>query len=161
MLFRSKICCGKEPQRNKHADVRDLFALSEPGRLERAVETGAFRKDLYYLLKGLCLNIPPLRECREDVKQLLENTVRDCCERFDRYHVFTPGAMEALLNYPWPGNRYQVENFCERLVLTASKRLLDEKMVLGVLTELFEKAERKQDLQTANTKEAADRKSVV
>lgn len=158
-LIRYKICCGKEPQRNKHADVRVLFALSEPGRLERAVETGAFRKDLYYLLKGLCLNIPPLRECREDVKQLLENTVRDCCERFDRYHVFTPGAMEALLNYPWPGNRYQVENFCERLVLTASKRLLDEKMVLGVLTELFEKAERKQDLQTANTKETAQPES--
>lgn len=158
-LIRYKICCGKEPQRNKHADVRVLFALSEPGRLERVVETGAFRKDLYYLLKGLCLNIPPLRECREDVKQLLENTVRDCCERFDRYHVFTPGAMEALLNYPWPGNRYQVENFCERLVLTASKRLLDEKMVLGVLTELFEKAERKQDLQTANTKEAAQTES--
>ncbi len=67
--------------------------------------------------------------------------------------------MEALLNYPWPGNRYQVENFCERLVLTASKRLLDEKMVLGVLTELFEKAERKQDLQTANTKEAAQTES--
>lgn len=158
-LIRYKICCGKELQRNKHADVRVLFALSEPGRLERAVETGVFRKDLYYLLKGLCLNIPPLRECREDVKQLLENTVRDCCERFDRYHVFTPGAMEALLNYPWPGNRYQVENFCERLVLTASKRLLDEKMVLGVLTELFEKAERKQDLQTANTKEAAQPES--
>ena len=158
-LIRYKICCGKEPQRNKHADVRVLFALSEPGRLEGAVETGAFRKDLYYLLQGLCLNIPPLRECREDVKQLLENTVRDCCERFDRYHVFTPGAMEALLNYPWPGNRYQVENFCERLVLTASKRLLDEKMVLGVLTELFEKAERKQDLQTANTKEAAQTES--
>ncbi len=158
-LIRYKICCGKEPQRNKHADVRVLFALSEPGRLEGAVETGAFRKDLYYLLQGLCLNIPPLRECREDVKQLLENTVRDCCERFDRYHAFTPGAMEALLNYPWPGNRYQVENFCERLVLTASKRLLDEKMVLGVLTELFEKAERKQDLQTANTKEAAQTES--
>lgn len=158
-LIRYKICCGKELQRNKHADVRVLFALSEPGRLEGAVETGAFRKDLYYLLQGLCLNIPPLRECREDVKQLLENTVRDCCERFDRYHVFTPGAMEALLNYPWPGNRYQVENFCERLVLTASKRLLDEKMVLGVLTELFEKAERKQDLQTANTKEAAQTES--
>ena len=158
-LIRYKICCGKELQRNKHADVRVLFALSEPGRLEGAVETGAFRKDLYYLLQGLCLNIPPLRECREDVKQLLENTVRDCCERFDRYHAFTPGAMEALLNYPWPGNRYQVENFCERLVLTASKRLLDEKMVLGVLTELFEKAERKQDLQTANTKEAAQTES--
>ena len=158
-LIRYKICCGKEPQRNKHADVRVLFALSEPGRLEGAVETGAFRKDLYYLLQGLCLNIPPLRECREDVKQLLENTVRDCCERFDRYHAFTPGAMEALLNYPWPGNRYQVENFCERLVLTASKRLLDEKMVLGVLTELFEKAERKQDLQTANIKEAAQPES--
>ncbi len=158
-LIRYKICCGKELQRNKHADVRVLFALSEPGRLEGAVETGAFRKDLYYLLQGLCLNIPPLRECREDVKQLLENTVRDCCERFDRYHAFTPGAMEALLNYPWPGNRYQVENFCERLVLTASKRLLDEKMVLGVLTELFEKAERKQDLQTANIKEAAQPES--
>lgn len=136
-LIRYKICWGKELQRNKHADVRVLFAVSQPGSLERAVETGAFRKDLYYLLKGLWVKIPPLRECPKDLECLLENTVRDCCERFDRYHALTREAMEALLNYPWPGNGYQVENFCEGLVLTASRRLLDEKMVLEQLEELF------------------------
>lgn len=136
-MIRYKICCGKELQRNKHTDVRVLFAVSQPGSLEKAVESGTFRKDLYYTLKGLSVKIPPLRECREDLERLLENTVRDCCERFDRYHAFTGEAMEALLDYPWPGNGYQVENFCERLILTASKRLLDEKLVLGMLEELF------------------------
>ena len=90
------------------------------------------------MLKGLSVRIPPLRECREDLEWLLEKIIRDCCERFDRYHALTREATELLLNYPWPGNRYQVENFCERLILTASKRLLDEKLVLRLLKELFE-----------------------
>ena len=137
-LLRYKICCGKELQRNKHADVRVIFSVSHPGNLERAVEEGVFRRDLYYMLKGLSVRIPPLRECREDLEWLLEKIIRDCCERFDRYHALTREATELLLNYPWPGNGYQIENFCERLILTASKRLLDEKLVLRLLKELFE-----------------------
>lgn len=136
-MIRYKIRCGKDLQRNRHVDVRIILAAGCPGNLEAMVEAGDFRRDLYYLLKGLQVRIPPLRERREDMEKLLENTVRECCGRFDRYHSLTGEAMNRLLAYPWPGNIYQVENFCERLVITASKRLLDEKLVLDVLEELY------------------------
>lgn len=137
-MIRYKIRCGKDLQRNKHVDIRIMFAVSRPGRLEEMVRAGEFREDLYYLLKGLWLQIPPLRERKEDLEQLLNNAIKECCERFDRYHVLTDEAMNCLLTYPWPGNAYQIENFCERLILTASKRMLDKKAVSCVLTELFE-----------------------
>lgn len=136
-MIRYKIRYGKEIQRNKHVDVRIMVMVSQPGNLERAVEEKRFREDLYYLLKGLWVQIPPMRERKEDLQLLLERTIRECCERFNRYHVLTGEAVCTLLNYPWPGNLYQVENFCERLILTASKRSLDEKAVKLVLEELF------------------------
>ena len=54
-------------------------------------------------------------------------------QRYDRYHVLTKGAFARLMAYPWPGNLFQVEAFCERLILTAAKRSLDERDVDALL----------------------------
>ena len=63
--------------------------------------------------------------------------MRECCEHYSRFHVLTQGAMKVLSEYPWPGNLFQVENFCERLILTAGKRSLDEIAVRRMLEELY------------------------
>ena len=81
--------------------------------------------------------MPPLRERREDLEQKIQDTLRECCEQYGRYHALTAGAREVLLNYPWYGNLFQIESFCERLVLTAGKRSIDEIAVKALLRELY------------------------
>lgn len=105
----------------------------------KLVEEGIMREDLYYLLNGLTVRIPPLRERKEDLERKLEESIRECCEHYSRFHVLTRGAEKLLLDYPWDGNAFQVESFCERLILTANRRSLDEAFVERILEELYPK----------------------
>lgn len=136
-LIRYRIRPGKELQQNKHLDVRVMMTVTCGDTLFQAAKQGSFRWDLYYLLQGLNLRIPPLRERKEDLKRRLELAIQESCERYNRYHVLTRGGMEALLSYGWPGNIYQIENVCERLILMAKKRSLDELAVQTVLGEMY------------------------
>lgn len=95
--------------------------------------------ELYYLLAGLELEIPPLRHRQEDLQKKLEQAVRGACDKYSVYHVLTAGAKQALADYGWPGNHYQIDNFCDRLILTAGKRSIDEIAVRKLLYELYPK----------------------
>lgn len=99
-------------------DVRVVAATNES--LEEAVQQGRFRADLYYRLNVYPINIPPLRERKEDLPLLIEHFLQ-------KYHAYynknTSGlsdmAMRAVLNYEWPGNVRELENLIERgLILT-------------------------------------------
>lgn len=134
-LIRFRVCHGADIARLRKVDVRVMATVRSP--LIRLMDQGKISQDLYYLLSGLELSVPPLRERSEDLQQKLEDTLRDCCERYGRYHVLTAGAKELLLSYPWYGNLFQIESFCERLILTAGKRSIDEIVVRKLLEELY------------------------
>lgn len=134
-LIRFRVCHGADIASLRRVNVRVMVTLEEaPARLMAA---GRLRQDLGYLLSGLELVVPPLRERAEDLRQKLESTVRECCERYSRYHVLTTGAKKRLLEYPWKGNLFQIESFCDRLILTAKKRSIDEIAVEKLLDELY------------------------
>jgi len=134
-LIRHKHRLGREGQRYAGVEVRIMVTSLVP--LSELVKENDFREELYYLLEGLAVAIPPLRERKEDLEFKIRETVRDCCEHYSRFHVLTKGAYQVLLDYPWNGNLIQVENFCERLILTAEKRSLDEASVEGLLNEMY------------------------
>lgn len=134
-LIRFRVCHGADIARLRKVDVRVMVTVRSP--LIRLMDQGKISQDLYYLLSGLELSVPPLRERSEDLQQKLEDTLRDCCERYGRYHILTAGAKELLLSYPWYGNLFQIESFCERLILTAGKRSIDEIVVRKLLEELY------------------------
>lgn len=134
-LIRFRVCHGADIARLRKVDVRVMVTVRQP--LIRLMAQGRISQDLYYLLSGLELSVPPLRERREDLQQKLEDTLKDCCERYSRYHVLTNGAKEILLAYPWMGNLFQIESFCERLILTVGKRSIDEIAVRNLLEELY------------------------
>lgn len=101
--------------------------------LREASERGAFREDLYYRLNVVCLEIPPLRERREDIPLLFHHFLLVAGHRYQQ-EVPTPGSsqMNALLSYSWPGNVRELRNFAERYVLLG--RQFDwslEKMLSG------------------------------
>lgn len=106
------------------------------------LDRGDLSEELFYLLNGLTVRIPPLRERKEDLKRRLKECIETCCEHYSRFHVLTQGAEALLLDYPWKGNLYQLENFCERLILTANRRSLDETFVKQVLMELYPEQEK-------------------
>lgn len=134
-LIRYKRRSGKDASQPVHADVRVM--VSTGTSLERMMSRGEFRKDLYYLLNGLVVSIPPIRSREEDLRQKITDCIKEGCERYSRYHVLTNGAWKILMDYEWKGNLLQIESFCERLILTSSRRSIDEIAVNRLLRELY------------------------
>jgi two-component system response regulator HydG/two-component system response regulator AtoC len=97
-------------------DVRVLAATNQ--NIEEAVEKGEFRADLYYRLNVITLNMPALRQRRDDIPMLAEHFLEVFCKK-NRKEIkgFDPQAMEALLRYDWPGNVRELENVIERAVI--------------------------------------------
>jgi DNA-binding NtrC family response regulator len=94
-----------------HTDVRVVAATNVD--LRAALEQGTFREDLYYRLNVVPLNIPPLRERKDDIPYLVEHFAK----KFNG--EISEGALERLLSYHWPGNVRELENVIERSVLLA------------------------------------------
>jgi transcriptional regulator with PAS, ATPase and Fis domain len=89
--------------------------------LEEAVERGKFRQDLYYRLNVMSFHLPPLRERVQDIAPLVRCLVARFNTKF-RKDLFDISlvAMDALENFPWPGNIRQLENFVQQAVLVSS-----------------------------------------
>ena len=82
-----------------------------------AVEKGAFRRDLFYRLNVISLEIPPLRERRDDIPDLINTFIQTLCARLKRIPpVVAPDAMAYLQAWHWPGNVRELENLVERMV---------------------------------------------
>jgi DNA-binding NtrC family response regulator len=106
------------------SDVRVITASNVD--LERAVDEGAFRKDLYYRLSVFPINLAPLRERLEDIHLLVFHFLDRYKEKTGRFvSGISKEAMRALVNYDWPGNVRELENAIERAVIIASGRQIE------------------------------------
>jgi len=96
--------------------------------LEECVETGKFRKDLFYRLNVVSITVPPLRERREDIADLAEYFIIKAAKKCNvRSKGLSEGARLCLTGYDWPGNVRELENAIERaLVLGCSNAILAE-----------------------------------
>ncbi len=114
----------------RKVDVRVLAATAKP--LDRAVERGEFREDLYYRLNVVELHLPPLRERPEDITALITHFARQAAQRLGRPVSITPRALVTLAGHPWPGNVRELRNAIERAaVLSADGRLDTADFALG------------------------------
>jgi two-component system, NtrC family, response regulator HydG len=103
----------------RRVDVRVVAATNLDLRDE--IRAGRFREDLYFRLNVFPIRVPSLRERREDLPVLLNHMLRKYRERHERDVTgFTPRALDALLNYGWPGNIREMENIVERGVILAN-----------------------------------------
>jgi two-component system NtrC family response regulator len=106
-------------------DVRVIAATHR--NLSAMVEDGAFREDLYYRLAVVPLRIPPLRERREDVPELIDALFQRSKDRHGLPGVRLSSAVrQRLVSYRWPGNVRQLENVLERLLVLSSTDLISE-----------------------------------
>jgi DNA-binding NtrC family response regulator len=105
-------------------DVRVVAATNR--ELKQRVDEGRFREDLYYRLKVVQLDVPPLRIRRSDIPLLAQSFVRKYARENDRdVRGFTQGALQHLMIYPWPGNVRELENAIERAVVMCEGDLID------------------------------------
>jgi formate hydrogenlyase transcriptional activator len=102
--------------RTQRVDVRVVAATN--GDLSKLVAERAFRSDLYYRLNVFPIQVPALRERREDIPLLVRYFVQKFSRRQNKVVQYVPAdAMDALVNYAWPGNVRELENLIERAVL--------------------------------------------
>lgn len=105
-------------------DVRVIAAANQD--LTALMHSGGFRPDLYYRLNILRLIIPPLRERRDDIEQLLNHYLFLYSKQFNRDEVkLDPNIKAKLVQYAWPGNVRELRNIAERLVVLGSSDVID------------------------------------
>jgi len=106
------------------ADVRIIAASNVD--LEKAVEEGTFRRDLFYRLSVFPIQLPALRERREDIHPLVIHFLEHYKQRTGRFvSGISKAALEALISYDWPGNVRELENAVERAVIIAAGREIE------------------------------------
>jgi len=104
--------------RPRAVDARFVSATNKD--LDREVERGRFRRDLYYRLKIIAIDLPPLRERPEDALLLLNHFLDEFSRSMGRPRPFvSPVALEMLLRYPWPGNVRELQNEVQRCLVMA------------------------------------------
>ncbi|WP_338833255.1 Acetoin dehydrogenase operon transcriptional activator AcoR [Moorella humiferrea] len=105
-------------------DVRVIAATNKD--LAAKVAEGTFREDLYFRLNVVTINIPPLRERKEDIPLLVEYMLPQISKRLGKKVTgITPRALKCLQDYNWPGNVRELENILERGVVVAQGEILD------------------------------------
>jgi len=116
--------------RAKEVDVRIIAATNR--ELQRQVDDGKFREDLWYRLNTVRIVMPPLRERRDDIPLLARFYVNKYTNRYGREVKLMDSGVRALQDYTWPGNVRQLQHVIERLTILADR--IDGEAVLDALT---------------------------
>ena len=133
MLSRAQMRTDAQP-----LDTLDVRIIgSSKINLKHLVEKGEFSEELYYMLQSLVLEIPSLNERPEDLRNCFDKELKIYKEKYNRPLSVTEGAYKKLQELKWTGNGIQLRSFCERLVLTAKKRMIDEVVLQNLYDELF------------------------
>ena len=108
----------------RRVDVRVVAATHK--QLAQMVAEGVFRDDLYYRLNVIPLNLPPLRERREDIPLLIEHFLSQTTRSGSRGKKFSKKALKHLMDYTWPGNIREIENMIKRMATLAEGDVIAE-----------------------------------
>jgi PAS domain S-box-containing protein len=116
-LLQDRILTRVGGTRSFNIDIRVIAATNRD--LEHLVNENLFRADLYYRLNVVPLTIPPLRDRRDDILALLQQSLAEFNKRYTSNRSFAPSVVKHLIDYSWPGNVRELRNIVERLVVTA------------------------------------------
>jgi transcriptional regulator with PAS, ATPase and Fis domain len=113
-------------------DVRVCAATNV--NLIKAIEKGKFREDLYYRLNTVPIQLPALRERKDDIHLIFRKFVADFAEKYRMPQIqLTPEAAEMLAKYPWPGNIRQLKNITEQISVIEEERQITPEILLRYL----------------------------
>jgi transcriptional regulator with PAS, ATPase and Fis domain len=135
---------------NVRTNVRVIAASNK--RLEKLVQKGLFREDLFFRLKSVVIDLPPLRERREDLPALIDLFMKTFQQKNQIvFRGISDAAEQLLLSYHWPGNIRELKNTVETLLVLAKGNLIERDLVASQLTDYREQDKRNTYLpQTTN-----------
>ncbi len=110
-------------------DVRLICATNE--NLHNFIVEGLFRQDLLYRINTIEINLPPLRERKEDIPLLINHFLQLNCQKYHRELMICQSDMHRLTRYPWPGNVRELSHSLERAVILADKSQIDISTIIG------------------------------
>jgi len=124
-------------------DVRIIAATNK--NLEKMVQEGTFREDLYYRLNVIPIHIPPLRERKEDIPLLIYYFVDKFSNLYGKKLTISKELVDLLIDYDWPGNVRELQNTIERMVILSKSEKLDFKdLPADIRRKLKDKSNRKE-----------------
>ena len=134
-------------------DIRLIVATNKD--LEDAIANGKFREDLYYRLNVVSIMIPPLKERKGDIPELVSYFLKKFNREFKKGIVgITPPAMEKITSYGWPGNVRQLENVLKRaMVLCQGEWILEDQLLFE---KGWERREAEEELSKKNVEDLLD-----
>lgn len=141
-------------------DVRVVAATNQD--LLKKIEAGEFRQDLYFRLNVVRIEVPPLRERKEDIPLLCEHF----CKHFNKVMKkevtgVSPEAMEILLNYPWPGNIRELENCLERAFVVCRENTIQPRHLPVEITHRNQAGAMAADWSAGNGQPESERERVL
>jgi transcriptional regulator with PAS, ATPase and Fis domain len=139
-----------------HIDVRVLTATNK--NLEDEVKSGRFREDLYYRLNVIPIQIPSLRERREDIPALVDFALGKCRNGTAKNLRVSKDAMTALLQYDYPGNVRELENIVERGATLAASEIIEKD---DLPSAIFKKSVRSGSLSLAHVAAGAEKEHII
>ncbi|ASN06223.1 sigma 54-interacting transcriptional regulator [Virgibacillus necropolis] len=98
--------------------------------LEKMIDRGVFREDLYYRINVIPIHVPPLRDRPEDIPLLAYHTIQKLNQRYDKNYHFSPDSLNLLEGYSWPGNIRELQNLIERLFVSADDQVITADLVV-------------------------------
>ncbi len=110
---------------NKAIPVNARIIAATNRDLARMVKEGRFREDLYYRLNVIPINIPPLRERKEDIHTLVLNLIQRLNAKYKTDKRISLESMDKLIDYAWPGNVRELENIVERIMILSAKNMIE------------------------------------
>jgi len=124
-------------------DVRIIAATNKD--LQKEVDARRFREDLFFRLKAVSLNIPPLRKRKNDIEDLAKHFAKNYCDiNKVVYRDFTNGSIDILKNYAWPGNIRELKNTIETAIALNRGKTLSEEMFSDLVSDYVEYDEQRQ-----------------
>ena len=106
-------------------DVRVIAATNKD--LSEEIKHERFREDLFHRIAVIIINVPPLRERKEDIPLLVEHFSKEICSSYGKpQKVFTAGAIEKLQSFDWPGNIRELRNVVERLIILGGEKITEK-----------------------------------
>ncbi|CAB1262095.1 Sigma-54 dependent transcriptional regulator [Clostridiaceae bacterium BL-3] len=107
--------------------------------LRKLIKEKKFREDLFYRLNVVSINIPPLRERKEDIPDMISYFVRKINEKYGLNKSFNPEAVDMLINCKWPGNIRELENTIERILLLSDDDIINKRFLEDNVKNKYEK----------------------
>lgn len=120
-------------------NVNVRIIASTNRNLKEEVEKGNFREDLYYRLNAITLKLPPLRERKDDIPDLIEHFIAKYSRELNmELRTFSENAVEILKKYYWPGNVRELENSVKRVMVLSPDKIIEERHLREIVPYIFD-----------------------